>query len=87
MVSTLWQAYLSSNGRKAPRGPKPGLSISDHREIIMLLLLFHSLRYNYLKSLYQGNVSAAVAQLLSQHPGYEHFVNLQKSVFVPLMPC
>jgi hypothetical protein len=45
-----WQAYLIGSGA-APRGPQPGLSVS---EIITLLLVLHSSRFKYLKNFYQG---------------------------------
>jgi hypothetical protein len=41
-----WQAYLLGSG-VAPRGPKPGLAVS---EIITLLLVLHSSRFKYLKN-------------------------------------
>jgi len=44
------QAYLLGSGA-SPRGPKPGLSVS---EIITLLLVLHSSRFKYLKHFYQG---------------------------------
>jgi hypothetical protein len=43
-----WEAYLIGNGT-APRGPKPGLCVS---EIITILLVLHSSRFKYLKNFY-----------------------------------
>jgi hypothetical protein len=45
-----WQAYLLGS-EAAPRGPKPGLSVS---EIITILLMLHGSRFKYLKSFYNG---------------------------------
>jgi hypothetical protein len=45
-----WEAYLIRNGT-APRGPKPGLCVS---EIIMILLVLQDSRFKYLKSFYNG---------------------------------
>jgi hypothetical protein len=47
-----WEAYLIGNG-SAPRGPKPGLCVS---EIITILLMLHGSGSKYLKSFYNGVV-------------------------------
>src|SRR3954449_4153124 len=46
-----WEASLLGPGGPAPRGPQPGLSIS---EIITLLLVLHSSGFKHLKSFYHG---------------------------------
>jgi hypothetical protein len=46
-----WEAYLLSNG-SAPRGPKPGLCVSE--VITILLMLLHGSGSKYLKSFYNG---------------------------------
>jgi Transposase DDE domain len=75
------KAYLLGSGA-SPRGPKPGLSVS---EIITLLLVLHSSRFKYLKNFYQG---VAIPMLRPYFPGlpcYEQFVTMQKRALVPLM--
>jgi Transposase DDE domain len=76
-----WQTYLLGSGA-APRGPKPGLAVS---EIITLLLVLHSSRFKYLKNFYQG---VAIPWLRPYFPGlpcYEQFVTLPQRAFVPLL--
>jgi hypothetical protein len=57
-----WQTYLLGSGA-APRGPKPGLAVS---EIITLLLVLHSSRFKYLKNFYQD---VAIPLLRPYFPG------------------
>ncbi len=76
-----WEAYLIRTGT-APRGPQPGLVVS---EIITILLVLHSSRSKYLKSFYQGVMGDVLRQYFPGMPCYERFVTLQKSVFMPLM--
>jgi hypothetical protein len=77
-----WQASLLGPGGPAPRGPEPGLSPS---EIITLLLVLHSSGFKYLKSFYHGFAEPLLRGSFPGMPCYEHFVVLQKSVFVPLV--
>src|SRR5215831_17073793 len=76
-----WEAYLLRTGT-APRGPQPGLVVS---EIITILLMLHSSRSKYLKSFYQGVMGDVLRQYFPGMPCYERFVTIQKSVFTPLM--
>jgi Transposase DDE domain len=76
-----WEAYLIGTGT-APRGPQPGLFVS---EIITILLMLHSSRCKYLKSFYQGVMGDVLRQYFPDMPCYERFVTIQKSVFMPLM--
>lgn len=76
-----WEAYLLGTGT-APRGPQPGLVVS---EIITILLVLHSSRFKYLKSFYQGVMGNVLRQYFPGMPCYERFVTIQKSVFMPLM--
>jgi hypothetical protein len=76
-----WQAYLIGIGA-APRGPQPGLSVS---EIITLLLVLHSSRFKYLKNFYQGLAMPLLRQCFPGMPCYEQFVTVQKRAFVPLI--
>jgi Transposase DDE domain len=76
-----WEAYLIGTGA-APRGPQPGLCVS---EIITILLMLHSSRCKYLKSFYQGVMGDVLRQYFPHMPCYERFVTLQKSVFMPLL--
>src|SRR3954454_18244233 len=69
-------------GGRPRRGPEPGLSPS---EIITLLLVFHSSGFKYLKSFYHGFAEPLLRGYFPGMPCYEHFVTLQKSVFVPLV--
>ena len=69
-------------GGPAPRGPQPGLSPS---EIITLLLVLHSSGFKHLKSFYHGFAEPLLRGYFPGMPCYEHFVALQKSVFVPLV--
>jgi hypothetical protein len=77
-----WEASLIGTGGPARRGPEPGLSPS---EIITLLLVFHSSGFKYLKSFYHGFAEPLLRGYFPGMPCYEHFVTLQKSVFVPLV--
>src|SRR6187551_3005761 len=77
-----WEASLLGTGGPAPRGPQPGLSIS---EIITLLLVLHSSGFKHLKSFYHGFAETLLRGYFPGMPCYEHFVALQKSVFVPLV--
>src|SRR5215203_516086 len=77
-----WEASLLGAGGPAPRGPQPGLSTS---EIITLLLVLHSSGFKHLKSFYQGFAEPLLRGSFPGMPCYEHFVSLQKSVFVPLV--
>src|SRR5918994_987414 len=77
-----WEASLLGPGGPAPRGPQPGLSTS---EIITLLLVLHSSGFKHLKSFYHGFADPLLRGYFPGMPCYEHFVSLQKSVFVPLV--
>ena len=77
-----WEASLLATGGAAPRGPEPGLSPS---EIITLLLVLHSSGFKHLKSFYHGFAEPLLRGHFPGMPCYEHFVALQKSVFVPLV--
>ena len=77
-----WEASLLGTGGPAPRGPQPGLSTS---EIITLLLVFHSSGFKHLKSFDHGFAEPLLRGSFPGLPCYEHFVSLQKSVFVPLV--
>ncbi len=77
-----WEASLLGPGGPAPRGPQPGLSTS---EIITLLLVLHSSGFKHLKSFYHGFAEPLLRGYFPGMPCYEHFVALQKSVFVPLV--
>ena len=77
-----WEAFLIGTGGPAPRGPQPGLSPS---EIITLLLVHHSSGFKHLKSFYHGFAEPLLRGYFPGMPCYEHFVALQKSVFVPLV--
>ena len=77
-----WQAFLIGTGGPAPRGPQPGLSPS---EIITLLLVHHSSGFKHLKSFDHGFAEPLLRGSFPGMPCYEHFVALQKSVFVPLV--
>src|SRR5215470_9581299 len=76
-----WTAYLIGNGT-APRGPKPGLSVS---EIMTILLVLHDSRCKYLKSFYNGVTGEVLRRYFPQMPCYERFVVLQQSVLIPLL--
>jgi DDE family transposase len=75
------EAYLIRNGT-APRGPEPGLCVS---EIITILLVLHDLRFKYLKSFYTGVVGEVLRRYFPGMPCYECFVALQPSVLIPLL--
>ena len=77
-----WEVSLLGTGGPAPRGPQPGLSPS---EIITLLLVLHSSGFKHLKSFYHGFAEPLLRGYFPGMPCYEHFVSLQKSVFVPLV--
>ena len=77
-----WEASLLGTGGTAPRGPQPGLSTS---EIITLLLVLHSSGFKHLKSFDHGFAEPLLRGYFPGMPCYEHFVTLQKSVFVPLV--
>jgi hypothetical protein len=76
-----WEAsVLMSTGGTAPRGPEPGLSPSA-----ILTLVLHRSGLKYLKSFYHGFAAPLLRGYFPGMPCYEHFVTLQKSVFVPLV--
>ena len=77
-----WEASLLGPGGPVPRGPQPGLSSS---EIITLLLVLHSSGFKHLKSFYHGFAEPLLRGYFPGLPCSEHFVALQKSVFVPLV--
>ena len=54
-------------------------------EIITLLLVLHSSGFKHLKSFYHGFAEPLLRGYFPGMPCYEHFVALQKSVFVPLV--
>jgi Transposase DDE domain len=76
-----WEAYLLSNG-SPPRGPKPGLCVS---EIITILLMLHGSGAKYLKSFYNGVVGEILRRYFPKMPCYERFVTLQPNVLLPLL--
>jgi len=76
-----WEAYLIRNGT-APRGPKPGLCVS---EIITILLMLHGSGFKYLKSFYNGVTGEVLRRYFPGMPCYERFVALQQSVLIPLL--
>jgi IS5 family transposase len=76
-----WEAHLIQNGT-APRGPKPGLCVS---EIITILLVLHGSQSKYLKSFYNGVVGEVLRRYFPGMPCYERFVTLQQSVLIPLL--
>src|SRR3954454_6078527 len=77
-----WEGSLLGTGGPAPRGPQPGLSTS---EIITLLLVLPSSVFKHLKSFYHGFAEPLLRGYFPGMPCYEHFVALQKRVFVPLV--
>ncbi|MBV8453662.1 MAG: IS982 family transposase [Deltaproteobacteria bacterium] len=76
-----WKVHLLGSGA-APRGPKPGLAVS---EIITLLLVLHSAGFKYLKNFYQGFAMPMLRPGFPAMPCYEQFVTIQKRAFVPLL--
>jgi len=76
-----WAAYLIRNGT-APRGPKPGLSVSA---IMTILLMLHGSRFKYLKNFYNGVIGEVLRRYFPEMPCYERFVVLQQSVVIPLL--
>jgi hypothetical protein len=76
-----WQTYLLGSGA-APRGPKPGLAVS---EIITLLLVLHSSGFKYLKHFYHGFAGPMLRQCFPAMPCYEQFVTVQQRALVPLI--
>ena len=76
-----WEAYLLSNG-SAPRGPKPGLCVS---EVITILLMLHGSGCKYLKNFYNGVVGEIRRRYFPKMPCYERFVTLQPNVLLPLL--
>jgi hypothetical protein len=76
-----WEAYLLGSSN-APRGPEPGLSVS---EIITILLVLHGAQFKYFKSFYQGVMGDVLRQYFPGMPCYERFVTIQKSVLMPLL--
>jgi hypothetical protein len=76
-----WEAYLIGNG-SAPRGPKPGLCVS---EVITILLMLHGSGVKYLKSFYNGVVGEVLRRYFPKMPCYERFVTLQPNVLIPLL--
>src|SRR3954469_25411745 len=78
---------LCRNGRRrcwAPAGRRHAGRMSTS-EIITLLLVLHSSGFKHLKSFYHGFAEPLLRGYFPGMPCYEHFVALQKSVFVPLV--
>src|SRR3954465_14803839 len=78
---------LCRNGRRrcwAPAGRRHAGRMSPS-EIITLLLVLHSSGFKHLKSFYHGFAEPLLRGSFPGMPCYEHFVALQKSVFVPLV--
>src|SRR4051795_10291678 len=78
---------LCHNGRRrcwAPAGRRHAGRMSPS-EIITLLLVLHSSGFKHLKSFYHGFAEPLLRGYFPGMPCYEHFVTLQKSVFVPLV--
>ena len=75
------EAYLLRNGT-APRGPAPGLCVS---EIMTILLMLHGSGFKYLKSFYHGVTGEVRRRYFPEMPCYERFVALQPSVLPPLL--
>src|SRR3954469_17445119 len=78
---------LCRNGRRrcwAPAGRRHAGRMSTS-EIITLLLVLHSSGFKHLKSFYHGFAEPLLRGYFPGMPCYEHFVTLQKSVFVPLV--
>src|SRR5687768_11555206 len=71
-----WEASLLGAGGTAPRGPEPGLSPS---EIITLLLTVQA------SNISRASLPASPSRWLLSRHAVQHFVSLQKSVFVPLV--
>ena len=68
-----WEAYLLGHG-SAPRGPKPGLSVS---EIITILLMLHGSGCKYLKSFYNGVIGEILRRYfpgMPCHTGEKSFI-------------
>jgi hypothetical protein len=76
-----WEAYLLRNGT-APRGPAPGLCVS---EIITILLMLHGSGFKYLKNFYNGVTGDLLRRYFPAMPCYERFVVTQQSVLIPLL--
>ncbi|MBV8451502.1 MAG: hypothetical protein JOZ29_04425, partial [Deltaproteobacteria bacterium] len=70
-----WEAYLLRNG-PAPRGPEPGLCIS---EIMTILLMLQGSGFKYLKSFYTGVTGEVLRRYLPGLPCDERVVALQPS--------
>src|SRR3954454_24662294 len=72
-----WEASLIGTGGPGPRGPH--VDQRDHHAAA------HSSGFKYLKSFYHGFAEPLLRGYFPGMPCYEHFVSLQKSVFVPLV--
>src|SRR6187549_2122319 len=72
-----WEASLLGTGGPAPRGPH--VAQRDHHAAA------HSSGFKHLKSFYHGFAEPLLRGYFPGLPCYEHFVALQKSVFVPLV--
>jgi hypothetical protein len=72
-----WEASLLGTGGPAPRGPH--VDQRDHHAAA------HSSGFKHLKSFYHGFAEPLLRGSFPGMPCYEHFVSLQKSVFVPLV--
>ena len=72
-----WEASLLGPGGPAPRGPH--VDQRDHHAAA------HSSGFKHLKSFYHGFAEPLLRGYFPGLPCSEHFVALQKSVFVPLV--
>src|SRR4051812_25261915 len=77
-----WEAQLLAEG-SAPkkRGPEAGLA---DREIMTILVLYHSSHFKTFKTFYQGVVLALLRSAFPKAPCYARFIALTSHVWVPL---
>lgn len=76
---TQWNQHLIYSGHKK-RGPEPELSVS---EMMTLVIRFHQSNFRTFKSFYQY-VSTHLKSYFPKLISYSRFVQLQKSLFIPL---
>src|ERR671921_826004 len=77
-----WEASLLGTGGPGPPGAPPRLL---PRGRITPLLVLHSSGFKHLKSFYHGVAEPLLRGYVPGMPCYEHFVALQKRVFVSLV--
>jgi hypothetical protein len=76
----LWKSHLLSQGKSIPKRPS-ALSMS---EVMIITVLFHSVRYRDFKTFYQRHLSVYFKKEFPTLTSYTQFLELKKRALFPL---